>query len=98
MAPRFARWLRITKKESSILFANMLQQIPPNHIRWARHASVNWQNDQMPKNCVHIYGVKDHIFTKKSIQVDYIIPNATHGMITDRSEEIAKIINQKILT
>ena len=39
-APRFARWLGITERASSFLFADMLKQMPPNHLRWARHAAL----------------------------------------------------------
>lgn len=96
LAPRLARWLKISDPDSSYLFGKMIKSMPKGHISWARQVAVNWENPDMPTNCIHIQGSKDHIFNNPLMQVDYTIEGATHNMILDRTLAVANIVNQEI--
>ncbi len=68
--------------------------IGQKYTTWAIHEIVNWKNEWIPENLVHIHGAKDHMFPIKNIKADYIIPDGGHFMIMNRSEKINGILKE----
>jgi pimeloyl-ACP methyl ester carboxylesterase len=88
--------LGIENKEELKLVQQYRKTIGQQFTNWATHQIINWKNEWLPENLIHIHGGKDHIFPIKNIKADYIIPGGGHFMIMNRSEEVNTII-KKIL-
>jgi len=65
-------------------------------MKWAANEILNWKNETRPSNLFHIHGTKDRIFPYKNTNADIKIPGGTHLMVHNRSEEISKILSQRI--
>lgn len=74
------------------LYRQMLKTWSGQLFRWARHAAVHWENEELPEDVLHIHGTNDHIFTHKRINAQHYIENGSHYMVMDRADEIAPII------
>jgi pimeloyl-ACP methyl ester carboxylesterase len=66
------------------------------YINWAVNQVLNWRNDWLPDNLIHIHGDKDRMFPIKKISATHVIPNGTHLMIYNRAKEIAECIHQEL--
>ena len=67
-----------------------------NYMKWAANEILDWKNETRPSNLFHIHGTKDRIFPHKKTNADIKIPGGTHLMVHNRSEEISKILTQRI--
>ncbi len=94
--PKLTTWFGSRMATSNVLFGKMVSQMSPTHLVWGRNAAISWFNDQNPARCVHIHGTRDHIFNNKTMQVTHTIVGGTHGMIVDKSEEVALLVGQEI--
>lgn len=64
---------------------------------WAINEVVNWKNEWLHPNCIHIHGTKDHIFPiRYIIKPDYPIQNAGHLLLMNNYEKV-NVILRKIL-
>jgi pimeloyl-ACP methyl ester carboxylesterase len=66
--------------------------------RWAMNAIVNWRNNTVPPNVVHIHGTADKLLPYRYVKADYAIKNGEHVMVMDRAEEISQLLKQLITT
>lgn len=66
------------------------------YIKWSIHNVLNWQQEKVLKNIVHIHGTKDHIFPIKHIKSSIEIEGGTHVMILTKANEISKIIDENL--
>ncbi len=57
---------------------------------------LNWQQEKVLKNIVHIHGTKDNIFPIKHIKNSIEIEGGTHVMILTKAKEISKIIHENL--
>lgn len=67
-----------------------------NYMKWATNEILNWKNETRPSNLFHIHGTKDRIFPHQKTHADIKIENGTHLMIHNRSQEISKILSERI--
>jgi pimeloyl-ACP methyl ester carboxylesterase len=88
--------LGIENKEELKLVQEYRTTISQQYTNWATHQIVNWKNEWIPQNLVHIHGGRDHIFPIKNIKADYIIPDGGHFMIMNRAMDVSAVI-EKIL-
>ena len=58
--------------------------------RWAIDRIVNWTNENVPDNAIHIHGTKDRLIPFTT--ADYKIEGGGHMMIVNRAQEIDQII------
>jgi hypothetical protein len=65
-------------------------------MKWAVNQILNWKNEARPVNLFHIHGTEDRIFPHRRTNADVKIKNGTHLMIHNRSEEISKILCERI--
>jgi esterase/lipase len=66
------------------------------YIKWSIHNVLNWQQEKVLKNIVHIHGTKDNIFPIKHIKNSIEIEGGTHVMILTKAKEISKIIHENL--
>ena len=64
------------------------------HLEWGINEILNWKNNWIPENVIHIHGENDKIFPVKKLRVDYMIKGATHMMIYNRAHEISNCIKE----
>jgi pimeloyl-ACP methyl ester carboxylesterase len=63
---------------------------------WAVDQAINWHNDEVPDNVVHIHGTSDRIFPSFYVRKAIWIKGGSHFMIVNRAKEISKIIMREI--
>lgn len=80
-----------TESEKSLL-KSILKDTDPNFFSWAINEIVNWKNETIPENVIHIHGNKDRIIPFKNVKADFVIEGGGHFMIVNRSKEIQEII------
>jgi pimeloyl-ACP methyl ester carboxylesterase len=68
--------------------------VDPVYLKWAIAQVLTWKNNAIPSNLLHIHGSNDHIFPAKKIQNAHIIDGGGHFMVMDKTQEIARIIQQ----
>ena len=66
------------------------------YMNWAVNEVLNWKNDWLPENIVHIHGDKDKIFPIKKIAANHVVKNGTHLMIFNRGKEISDFIREEL--
>jgi surfactin synthase thioesterase subunit len=66
------------------------------YMNWAVNEVLNWKNDWLPENIVHIHGDKDKIFPIKKISASHVVKNGTHLMIYNRGKEISEFIREEL--
>jgi len=93
----FVNWYfgAINKREKELLHYYM-KSVTKNYMKWATNEILNWKNETRPQNLLHIHGTSDHIFLYQYTHADIKIKNGSHLMVHNRSEEISKILVEKI--
>jgi hypothetical protein len=89
----FAYYLFGTKEKK--LLSSILKDTNPKFVRWALGAFKNWESTLKLENVRYISGEKDRLF--KPFKDAFIVKEGHHFMIVDKSEEIAWIINNKLV-
>ncbi|RYF99992.1 MAG: hypothetical protein EOO02_15785 [Chitinophagaceae bacterium] len=88
-------WLfGIESEAEKQLLKNILKDTDPNFFAWAINEIVNWKNETIPENLIHIHGNKDRIIPIKNVKADFVIDGGSHFMTVNRSEKMGKIIRQ----
>lgn len=72
----------ISRKNATKLYTN-----------WAVNQAINWKNDWHHPKIYHIHGDSDRMFPIKKIRPTFILKDAGHFMIMNRSEEVSACIN-----
>jgi len=68
----------------------------PFYLEWAINEVLNWKNEWLPENLIHIHGERDKIFPIKKLKADYVIKDGTHLMIYNRGKEISELIRKEL--
>ncbi|MEP6597337.1 MAG: alpha/beta hydrolase [Ginsengibacter sp.] len=79
-----------TKKYLSVVLNEM--DLP--FYRWAVHALVNWKNEVIPSNVIHIHGTKDNLLPYRYVNADITLENGGHLMILENAEEVSACLKQ----
>jgi len=80
-----------TESEKSLL-KSILKDTNLNFFSWAINEIVNWKNETIPENVIHIHGNKDRVIPFKNVKADYVIEGGGHFITVNRSREIQEII------
>ncbi|NIG53707.1 alpha/beta fold hydrolase [Chitinophaga sp. Cy-1792] len=91
-APVVEYYMDIKSPEEKQLLKEYLAKKDYFYTRWAINTILNWQNEYVPENIIHIHGDKDHPFPIKYLQPTHVLKNAGHFMIWNRAEEINRIL------
>ena len=88
--------LGVENKEQETLANNYRKTVNQQYLDWAMHQILNWKNEWIPDQLIHIHGEKDRIFPVKKLKVDYSISNGSHLMVITNAPEISKILKELI--
>jgi hypothetical protein len=66
------------------------------YMKWAIYNVLHWQQENAPKNILHIHGNDDHVFPSKHINNFILVNKGTHVMILLKAKEISEIIYKNI--
>ena len=75
----------------------ILKSSDPLFIRWAIHAILNWRNEIIPQNVIHIHGSSDRLLPSRYVKANYIIEKGQHVMIMDNAVELSRLLRELIL-
>jgi esterase/lipase len=86
------------EKGEKNLLKSILEDTDKTFLKWAINAIVNWQNEAVIPNLIHIHGDSDKVLPIKSNdKIDAIIPNGGHLMVFNKADEISKILKEKLV-
>ena len=88
--------LGVETKEEKKLLREYRKNLNLQYSNWAMNEVVNWKNNWIPPNLVHIHGTKDHIFPIRYVKADYRIKGAGHLLPMNNAEEV-NVILKKII-
>ncbi len=74
-------------------WAGMIKAKDPIFMKRAIHAIVNWQNEIVPRNVLHIHGSNDRTLPIKWVSPDIIIPGGSHVMTLTHSHKLSSLVN-----
>tara|TARA_B100000795_G_scaffold266320_1_gene249324 strand:+ start:795 stop:1427 length:633 start_codon:yes stop_codon:yes gene_type:complete len=83
-------------KKRAKIYERYLSVRDMKYMKWAIYNLLHWQQENPPKNLLHIHGNDDHIFPSKHINNYTLIDNGTHIMILLKAKEISEIIIDNI--
>ncbi len=82
----------VTSVEDKILLKDFIKNTDGSFIKWALNHILEWENQHLPKNLIHIHGDQDKFFPIKLISDTIPISHAGHFMILNKHEEISSIL------
>lgn len=89
--------LGVETKEEKLLLREYRDHLNLQYSNWAIDQVVNWQNEWIPPNFIHIHGTADHIFPiKYIIDPDYKINNGGHLLLMNNADEVNKIFKKEL--
>lgn len=78
----------VTTKEDIEMVNRFRKNTPQVYLDWAIHQILNWENEWQPPSLFHIHGDNDKILPIKKLKPTFIIKNAGHFMIMNRTAEV----------
>jgi esterase/lipase len=88
--------LGVQSKDEKKLVNEYRKNINPLYSEWAIEQILNWKNDWIPKNLIHLHGGNDHIFPVKNIKADFVIQGGGHLMLLNKAVEVNEILKRII--
>ncbi len=82
--------------ELKTLFNHMIANCDPTFLIWAADAVINWDNEDIMENVVHIHGTKDKVLQFSFVENDITVEGGTHYMIGTRVEEVNELISNSL--
>lgn len=86
----------VKEKERKQLLKTILKETDSRFLKWAMNEIVNWRNEIVPENTVHIHGTRDWILPFRCVKNVVEILGGGHLMIITHSLELSKIINTRL--
>ncbi len=84
--------LGATTREEKEMANAFRQNVSPVYLNWAINQVLNWKNDWQPASLYHIHGDADKLFPIKKINANFVINNAGHLMIMNKSKEVNQFL------
>jgi len=89
--------LGVETKEEKQLLREYRRNLNLQYSNWAINEVVNWKNEWLPRNYIHIHGTNDHIFPiRYIINPDYKIKNAGHLLLMYNYQEVNEILKKEL--
>ncbi|MGX5817319.1 alpha/beta fold hydrolase [Chitinophaga lutea] len=83
-------------EEEAQLLREYLAKKDVSYLRWALNAIMQWKNEWLPGNLVHIHGSADRPFPRRFVQPTHTIVKGGHFMIMNRAAEISRILEREL--
>lgn len=82
-----------TKNERSLNYIKHAAKHADGYFyRWAIGAILNWENETVPMNVIHVHGTNDNLLPYRYVQSDITVNNGGHLMIIDEAVEVSALI------
>lgn len=65
--------------------------------RWAIDAILNWENETVPPNVVHVHGTNDKLLPYRFVKSHIAVDKGGHLMIIENADEVSALIKQHCL-
>jgi hypothetical protein len=86
--------LGVETKEEKKLLKEYRHNLNLQYSNWAMNEVVNWKNEWIPPNLIHIHGTNDHIFPIRYVKTDYVIKGGGHLLPMNNAEEVTEIFKK----
>ncbi len=94
----FSFWFFGTEHISEkIILAEILKDTDENFLKWAIDKIVNWKNETIHQNLIHIHGTKDRILPISFINCQIKIKKGGHFMTLNKAKELNEIVKREIM-
>lgn len=91
------RWIMGSEgKEQKKVLREIMRDTDMRFVKWAIDSILNWKNEEVPKNIIHIHGTSDKLLPYSRIKADYTIKGGTHVMPLEKHEEISALLKKLI--
>ena len=91
----FDRFGAETEDEKKVL-RDILEKTKTDYLRHAFKVILNWKNETVPQNIVHLHGTHDKILPAAFVMPNYWIQGGTHMMMWNRADAIAAVIEMEL--
>lgn len=82
--------------EEKKLLHQIIRESDMDFVRWAIGAILQWENNIVPSNLVHIHGTADKLLPFRYVKADYRIEGGSHVMTLDKHQELSHLLQQLI--
>ncbi|MBB6499691.1 alpha/beta hydrolase [Pedobacter cryoconitis] len=99
---RFLKWTNILtadyyfgtqSAEESKLLHQIILDTDNKFMLWAIAQLMQWKNEDIRQDIIHIHGTSDRIFPVKAIKNYIKIEHGGHFMVVNKAEELSRILN-----
>ena len=78
------------------LLKEILSDTNPEFFTWALDQIIQWKNQTLPKNLVHIHGTGDRILPIRFSGSDIVVKKGGHFMTLNKADEINRILRLQL--
>lgn len=86
----------VKEKAHKQLLKTILEETGSRFLKWAMNEIVNWRNEIVSENTLHIHGTRDWILPFRCVKNVVEVLGGGHLMIITHSLELSKIINTRL--
>lgn len=92
------KWLfGISSKQAEQIYEDIIKRSDPRFNTWAVDAILNWKNEIIPRNIVHVHGTRDRILPHKYVNSDFTVKGGGHLMVLEQAGVISNLIRTIIV-
>jgi len=84
-------------KEEKIVLRKIIADTDIHFTKWAIEAIMNWDNETIPPNIIHIHGTADKLLPYMFVKTDFTLTGSEHLMIMDKATEVSSILKRIIV-
>jgi pimeloyl-ACP methyl ester carboxylesterase len=83
-------------EEDKQLLGEIMRDTDPKFLSWAFKAILDWTNNKVPANLIHIHGTHDNIIRPAFVNPDYWINQGSHMMVYDKAADVSALIEKHL--
>ena len=83
-------------KEQKRVYLEIVKDTDTDFVKWAITSILNWKNEEVPKNLVHMHGTADRLLPHRLVKADHLIKGGNHVMPMDSHEEVSALLKELI--
>ena len=83
-------------KEQKKVYLEIVRDTDTDFVKWAITAILNWNNNEVPTNLVHMHGTADRLLPHRLVKADHLIKGGNHVMPMDSHKEVSALLRELI--